>query len=97
DARRFIMYQKVAIENSPLQAHSSTLMFSPACSLIKGCFKHEEPKWITIQPAMRDEWSVYSQTLEGHSSVVNSVAFSRVSTRLASASFDDTVNIWDAS
>ncbi|KAF2195100.1 hypothetical protein K469DRAFT_615361 [Zopfia rhizophila CBS 207.26] len=97
DACRFIMYHKVAIENSPLQAYSSALMFSPACSLIKGCFKHEEPKWITIQPAMRDEWSACLQTLEGHSDGVRSVAFSRDSTRLASASGDRTVKVWDAS
>ena len=37
------------------------------------------------------------QTLEGHSSYVNSVAFSHDSTRLASASDDSTVKIWDAS
>jgi WD40 repeat protein len=37
------------------------------------------------------------QTLEGHSSRVTSVAFSHDSTRLASASNDNTVKMWDAS
>ncbi|KAF2181015.1 hypothetical protein K469DRAFT_590663, partial [Zopfia rhizophila CBS 207.26] len=37
------------------------------------------------------------QTLEGHSGSVKSVAFSHDSTRLASASDDRTVKIWDAS
>jgi WD40 repeat protein len=37
------------------------------------------------------------QTLEGHSNRVYSVAFSHNSTRLASASFDSTFKIWDAS
>ena len=36
-------------------------------------------------------------TLEGHSSVVYSVAFSHDSSKLASASFDNTVKVWDAS
>ncbi|KAF1957123.1 HET-domain-containing protein [Byssothecium circinans] len=97
DARRFLMYHKWAIENSPLQAYASALMFSPARSQIRGLFKEEEPKWITIKPAMGDQWGACLQTLEGHSADVRSVAFSHDSTRLASASSDRTVKIWDAS
>ena len=37
------------------------------------------------------------QTLTGHSSDVSSVAFSHDSTKLASASYDNTVKVWDAS
>jgi hypothetical protein len=32
----------------------SALVFSPACSLIRGLFKEEEPKWIMIKPAAED-------------------------------------------
>jgi hypothetical protein len=49
------MYHKRAIENSPLQVYTSALVFSPACSLTRGLFKEEEPKWITIKPAMGDK------------------------------------------
>ncbi|KAI9770859.1 MAG: hypothetical protein M1839_003022 [Geoglossum umbratile] len=97
DARRFIMYHKWAIENSPLQAYVSALVFSPARSLIRGLFKEEEPTRITVKPGMGDKWSACLQTLEGHSDRVNSVAFSYDSARLASASRDRTVKIWDAS
>jgi WD40 repeat protein len=97
DARRFIMAHKWAIENSPLQAYASALLFSPNRSLIRVLHKEEEPKWIRIKPAMRDEWSACLQTLEGHSDSVNSVAFSHDSTRLALASHDNTVKIWDVS
>jgi WD40 repeat protein len=45
---------------------------------------------------MENEWSACLQTLEGHSGSVSSVAFSHDSTRLASASVDTTVKIWDA-
>jgi hypothetical protein len=44
DAYRFIMAHKRAIENSPLQAYASALLFSPAGSLVKGYFKEEEPQ-----------------------------------------------------
>ena len=91
------MYHKQAIENSPLQAYASALVFSPTSSLIRSLFKEEEPKWITIKPAMGDRWSACLQTLEGHSGLVRSVTFSHDSVRLASASWDNTVKIWDAS
>jgi WD40 repeat protein len=91
------MYHKWSIENSPLQAYASALVFSPARSQIRGLFKKEELKWITIKPDMRDEWGACLQTLEGHNDAVNSVVFSHNSTRLASASHDRTVKIWDAS
>jgi hypothetical protein len=61
------MYHKWAIENSPLQAYASALVFNPARSLTKALFIEEEPKWITITPAMGDKWSACLQTLEGHS------------------------------
>ena len=97
DARRFIMYHKGAIEGYPLQTYASALLFSPTRSLIRQLFQHEEPEAISIRPALSEGWSACLQTLEGHSGVVRSVAFSHDSTRLASASSDSTVKIWDAS
>ncbi|KXX73876.1 Vegetative incompatibility protein HET-E-1 [Madurella mycetomatis] len=40
-------------------------------------------------------WNACLETLEGHSSLVNSVAWSHDASRLASASNDKTVKIWD--
>lgn len=97
DACRFIMSHKVTIEHSPLQAYASALLFSPAGSLVRKHFEKEEPKWVTIRPYVGDAWSACLQTLEGHSDWVRSVVFSHDSTRLASASDDNTVKIWDAS
>jgi WD40 repeat protein len=96
DAQRFIMYHKGVIESYPLQTYISALLFSPTGSLVRQQFQHEEPKGITVSPAMSDSWSACLQTLEGHSSQVTSVAFSHDSARLASASRDNTVKIWDA-
>jgi WD40 repeat protein len=46
---------------------------------------------------MSDRWSACLQTLEGHSDIVTSVAFSHGSTKLVSASSDKTVKLWDVS
>src|SRR2546421_5088341 len=91
------MCYKWAIEQCPLQAYASAFVFSPARSLIRDLFKEEEPNWITIKPTIGDKWSPCLQTLEGHSRWVNSVAFSHDSARLASASGDGAVKVWDAS
>jgi WD40 repeat protein len=96
DARRLIMYHKEAVEKYPLQVYASALLFSPADSLIRRLFQHEEPRGIAIKPDIRNGWSACLQTLEGHGDWVWLVAFSHDSARLASASRDRTVKIWDA-
>jgi WD40 repeat protein len=97
DAGRFIMYYKRAVESYPLQTYASALLFSPTGSVIRRLFQHEQPSGVTVKPATSDGWSACLQTLEGHGSYVSSVAFSHDSSKLASASDDNTVKVCDAS
>ncbi|KAL9572069.1 hypothetical protein ACKAV7_003786 [Fusarium commune] len=94
DARRFILHNRWIIENAPLQAYTSALIFSPARSLIRKLYEDEEPKWITKKPTVEWHWGPCIQTLEGHADGVEAVAFSPGSHFLASAT-KKTVSLWD--
>ncbi|KAH6955659.1 hypothetical protein BKA56DRAFT_638112 [Ilyonectria sp. MPI-CAGE-AT-0026] len=88
DAWSFILLNRTVIENTPLQAYVSALLFSQAHNLIGKLFRREEPRWITIVER--------SGTPDRHTDSVNAVIFSHDSHWLVSASDDSTVRVWDA-
>jgi WD40 repeat protein len=54
------------------------------------------PEGVQVKYGLEEDWGPLLQTLEGHTSSVSSVAFSAAGDRLASASWDQTVRVWDA-
>jgi hypothetical protein len=46
DSIRFILYHGSTIEQTPLQAYASALVFSPKTSLIRQQFLDQGPTWI---------------------------------------------------
>ncbi|KAJ5631651.1 uncharacterized protein N7484_011751 [Penicillium longicatenatum] len=95
DAYRFTRYYRTAIEISPLQVYCTPLIFSPTSSLTRRHFQMERPDWVLNNPIVEEDWSPCLQTLYGHSHFVKFIAWSQDGSRLASASLDRTVMIWD--
>ncbi|KAJ8067042.1 hypothetical protein OCU04_004422 [Sclerotinia nivalis] len=95
DAKRFVLYNRIGIEQAPLQIYCSALFFAPENSIIRKTFQEYIPNWIYKISRTRSSWSAALQTLEGHSAWVSSVAFSSDGTKVASGSGDDTIRLWD--
>lgn len=90
------MANRGAIEQAPLQAYASALVFSPASSLIRQHFQAEELKWIITRPMMEENWGNCVQTLYGSDAEMWSVTFSHNGKLIASGLRNYLVKVWDA-
>lgn len=83
------------VEQAPLQTYGAALAFSPAKSEVKIQFWTEKSPYISSVKGIKENWNACQQTLEGHNDSVSGMAFSADGGRLASASRDGTVRLWN--
>ncbi|KAJ7757881.1 hypothetical protein B0H16DRAFT_656696 [Mycena metata] len=95
DAYRLVLdFQKV-LSVSAVQVYNSALVFIPNCSILQA-YEHELPQ-IHLTSPRTVTWDASLLVLEGHTSSVNMVSLSPKGGRVASASDDGRVCVWDTS
>jgi WD40 repeat protein len=97
ECKRFLMYARSGIEQAPLQVYVSAALFAPSRTVLREVGgKTTLVSSIKRCPPTPEHWSALLLTLV-HSGAVTAVQFSQDGNKLATASDDGQVMVWDPS
>jgi uncharacterized protein with WD repeat len=98
ECKRFLMYARSGIEQAPLQVYVSAALFAPSRTVLREVgVKTTLVSYVKRSPPTLERWSALLLTLEGHSGGVLAVQFSPDGSKLASATGDKKVMVWNPS
>ncbi|RDB30116.1 Vegetative incompatibility protein HET-E-1 [Hypsizygus marmoreus] len=96
DASRFIAMFRIPISQSAPHIYLSAIPFAPIGTLVSKQYLHSCTKALKVTSDQSPEWPAVLHVLEGHTSVVNCLAYSSDGRKIVSGSRDNTIRIWDA-